>query len=136
MLRLGEIGAGTELESISVRVENGKMKTIAAIMRDPNPTHFDVETVRILGLGDRLLNQGPANAGYLMELVRRHAGGAANVRAFSVRYLGTVHEGDAVVCAGTVAAVDAEAKTATLELSASVDGTPVVAGSAVIALAD
>lgn len=134
MLRLGEIDAGTALEPLTVTVESGKMKTIAAIMRDPNPTHFDVSTVKMLGLGDRLLNQGPANAGYLLELVRRRAGGAANVRAFKVRYLGTVHEGDVVVCAGTVTAVDAEAGTAKLDLSAAVCGNPVIAGSAVVAL--
>lgn len=135
MLRSGEISEGTRLEPLSVRVESGKMKTVAAIMRDPNPTHYDVEAVKAVGLGDRLLNQGPANAGYLMELVRRAAGGAAKVRAYRVRYLGTVHEGDVVVCEGAVFEVDEEGKTATLELSATVDGNPVIAGSAVVALA-
>jgi hydroxyacyl-ACP dehydratase HTD2-like protein with hotdog domain len=135
MLSAREVSAGTRLEPLSVEVESGKMKTVAAIMRDPNPTHYDVETVRSLGLGERLLNQGPANAGYLMEFVRRNAGGAAGVRRFSVRYLSTVHEGDVVVCEGTVTAVDSDAGTAELELSAAVEGAPVIAGSAVIALA-
>jgi acyl dehydratase len=136
MLSAHEIDLGTELEPLTIEVDSSNMKTIAAIMRDPNPTHFDVEAVKALGLGDRLLNQGPANSGYLLELVRRAAGGAANLRSYKVRYLGTVHAGDVVVCTGKVTAVDAGAGTATIELSGAVDGTPVIAGSAVVAVGD
>jgi hypothetical protein len=134
MLLASEISPGTRLAPFSIQVESAKMKTVAAIMRDPNPTHYDVKTVKALGLGERLLNQGPANAGYMMEFVCRVAGGAAEVRSFKVRYLSTVHEGDVVVCEGTVSGIDTDAETAELELLAAVEGNPVLAGSAVVAL--
>ena len=41
----------------SVRPE--RMRTMAAILRDPNPVHWDRATCKSMGFGDHTINQGP-----------------------------------------------------------------------------
>ena len=113
------------------RVEPGPMKVFALLMQDPNPVHWDRTAVAALGRAPRVVNQGRLNASWLAELAARTAGGHANVRRLTARFVGQIHEGDTVVCGGTVVAVDGE--TATLELVATVDGEPRVTATAVIA---
>lgn len=115
-------------------VDQQRMKTVAALLDDPVPIHFDIAAVEELGLGNRMVNQGPLNVGYLLEMVSRFAGGHARLRTFEVRLLGSVYEGDRVVCTGTVTTVDLEAATATVEAQATVETTPVLTASAVIDL--
>ena len=45
------------------------MKTVAAILRDPTPIHWDREATRALGLEGRLLNQSPINLGYVVNML-------------------------------------------------------------------
>ena len=61
-------------------VDPEKMKTMAALLRDPNPIHWDVDVVRQLGMGDRPVNQGPNNMAYLVNLLAAFAGGYERVR--------------------------------------------------------
>lgn len=86
-------------------VDSGRMRTMTVIMRDPNPIHFDRSEVRRLGLGDGLVNQGPISMGYILTMLRRHAGSSAAVRGLKVRFLGNVFAGDTVEANGTVTAV-------------------------------
>ena len=74
------------------------------------------------------------NVAYLLEMISRFAGGHDRLRTFEVRLLGSVYDGDRVTCTGTVAAVDGEASTATLEAEATVGSTPVLTASALIDL--
>jgi acyl dehydratase len=108
------------------------MKTMAAILDDPNPIHYDTASVRALGLGERPINQGPTNLGYLMEMLVEFAGSAERVRRVRVRFLGNVFAGERVECKGSVTSVDAAAGTAELAVEASADGRPVLSGIAVI----
>jgi len=57
---------------------------VAMLLRDPNPIHWDPEVLRELGLGERPINQGPINVGYLAELAARTAGGVDRVRRLRV----------------------------------------------------
>jgi acyl dehydratase len=126
---------GAELEPLVVEsVPPEKMKLMAALLRDPNPIHFDAEAVRSDGMGDRVINQGPINQAYLVNLVTRAAGGPDRLRSIQVRFLGNVLAGDRVECRGRVAAVDEAAGTATLEIEARVGDAPVLAGTAVVTL--
>jgi acyl dehydratase len=135
MIALSEVRAGQELRPLVIEsVDAEKMKTMAAILQDPNPIHFDVETVRELGLGDQPVNQGPINMSYLLNLVTGWAGDPGALRRFSVRFLGNVLAGERLECAGRVASVDEEAGTAELELHAAVGERPVLSGSATVAL--
>ena len=69
-MRISEVRVGTELEPFVVDgVSAEKMKLMAALLHDPNPIHLDPEAVRGLGMGDRVVNQGPANQAYLVNML-------------------------------------------------------------------
>ena len=125
---------GAELPPLVIEaVDPEKMKIVAALLRDPNPIHFDPDAVRALGLGDRVVNQGPINQAYLVNLVTRWAGGPEALRDVRVRFLGNVLAGDRVECRGRVVEVDADRGLATLEVEARVEERAVLAGTAVVA---
>lgn len=91
------------LDIPSVSVE--KMKTMAALLNDATPIHFDVEVVRALGMGDRPVNQGPANMAYVMTMLCAWAGGYDRLRDFHVRFVGNVFAEDSLRASGEVKAV-------------------------------
>ena len=99
---------GDALPSYTVEsVDPEKMKTMALLLRDPNPIHWDVETVRALGMGDRPVNQGPNNMAYLINMLASYAGGFDRVRSIRVRFQSNVFAGDRLVAGGHVTGVDA-----------------------------
>ena len=107
-----------------------KMKTMAAILPDPNPIHWDVESVRRLGMGDRPVNQGPINMSFLVNTITAWTGDPGALRELVIRYQANVFAGDVVRCE---AAVESEAEGLTrLSLSETVAGTPVISGSAAV----
>ena len=81
------------------------MGLLAAILRDPNPIHWDRAEVAARGLGDRLINQGPINVAYVCNAIAAWAGPTA-LRSLTVRFTANVFDGDEVVAGGTVTAVD------------------------------
>ena len=135
MLSIDDVQAGQVLEPLVVeKVDTEKMKTMAAILRDPNPIHYDVDVVRALGMGDAPVNQGPINLGFLLEMVSRFGGGPESVRRIKLRFLGNVFGGERVECTGTVTSVDRDAHLAELEVQAASNGRPVLGGTAWINL--
>lgn len=132
-MRADSLQPGQALEPHVIEsVSPEPMKTMAAILDDPNPIHYDTASVRALGLGERPINQGPSNLGYLMEMLVEFAGSAERLRRVRVRFLGNVFAGERVECKGSVTSVDAAAGTAELAVDASADGRPVLSGIAVI----
>ncbi len=128
------LAVGERIPARSFEAEPGPMKTMAVLLRDPNPIHWDTEVTAALGLGDRPVNQGPINMSYLLEAVIGAAGAADRVRRFQVRFLGNVFAGERVECGGVVSAVDTEAGIATIELEATVGDRPVLGGVAEVRL--
>ena len=130
---------GTQLPAYDVpSVSAEKMKTMAALLSDPTPIHWDVPTLRALGMGDRPVNQGPLNMGYVMNAVTAWAGGPESLRRLRVRFLGTVLAGQHLRVRGTVTALREEegARLADCDVVLEVvDGDPVVSGSATVVLA-
>jgi acyl dehydratase len=97
---------GTEIPPFVVdSVDAERMKTVAALLEDPNPIHWDVSTVRALGMGDAAVNQGPSNLAYIVHMLAAWAGDASRVRRLQARFLGNVFAGERVVARGTVSAV-------------------------------
>jgi acyl dehydratase len=86
-------------------VDPAAMKVMTLLLRDSNPIHFDAEIVRRLGVGDRPVNQGPMNLGYVITMLARFAGGHERVRRLECRFLGNVFAGDEVVARGEVTSV-------------------------------
>jgi acyl dehydratase len=133
-MTLARFEIGEELPALVIEsVDAEKMKLMAAILRDPNPIHFDAERVRELGMGERTVNQGPSNMSYLLNMVTQWSGGVPTLRAVAVRFLGNVFAGDRVECRGRVVAIDAASGLVTLEVGASVRERQVLAGTVVVA---
>jgi acyl dehydratase len=126
------VKAGDELGPVEHVTDPEQMKLMAALLRDPNPIHFDVESVKSLGMGDRVVTQGPMTVSFVADLVTTWAGDAAALRSLQVRMLGNVFGGDTVVCSGTVTAVDGDTGLISLDVQATVDGRPVVSGTATV----
>lgn len=119
-------------------VDSCRMKTMTVIMRDPNPIHFDESEVCRLGMGDRLVNQGPISMGYILTMLRRHAGSGAAIRGLKVRFLGNVFAGDTVEANGTVTAVTLEEEGLRVDCAVwleRIDHGRVVEGTATLLLA-
>lgn len=87
-------------------VEAEKMKTMAVLLQDPNPIHWDTKAVQSLGLGDKPINQGPNNMAYVVNALIAWSGGIANVRSLKVRFLGNVYAGDELTVLGSVMDVE------------------------------
>lgn len=84
-----------------------KMKTMAAILRDPNPLHWDRDAVASLplGLGRRTINQGPLGLGYIVNMLHAWQGPGCLKRIY-MTFPQVVLDGDHVVARGTVASVE------------------------------
>lgn len=85
-------------------VDAQRMKTMAAILRDPYPIHWDRQATTALGLGGRTVNQGPLNLGYIANMLMAWAGDDA-IRRLTVGFHARVLDGDAVEAHGVVDSV-------------------------------
>ena len=63
------LAVGDTLSAPAQKVRPEMMHLWAKVLRDPNPIHTDVEAVRARGWGDRVINQGPGNVSYIMNLL-------------------------------------------------------------------
>ncbi len=126
---------GDELPRLTIEsVDAEKMKTMAALLGDPNPIHWDVDTVRELGMGDEPVNQGPNNMGYVLNMLGRWAGGTEHIGQIRVRFLDNVFAHDRLEAGGTVTAVSDDG-TVECDVWLARDGThPVLAGTATVNL--
>jgi acyl dehydratase len=124
--------AGDRLPKLRIGpVSADKMKIMAAILRDPNPIHWDHAELRARGLGDKLINQGPVNLGYVANMLAVAAGGYDRVRRMTVRFDANVLEGDHLVAGGLVTEVRDGVAHCDVWLDRA-DGTRAVAGTAEI----
>lgn len=127
--------AGQQLEPFVIEaVDPQRMKTMVAILQDPNPIHYDPEVTSKLGLGDRPVNQGPINLTWLIESVSRFVGGPERLAHIKVRFLGNVFAGERFECTGEVRSVDTDAGEAVIEVNATADGRSVLGGMATVRL--
>ncbi|MBW2273038.1 MAG: protein dehydratase [Deltaproteobacteria bacterium] len=78
-----------------------RMRTVAAILRDPNPVHWDRGFVASRGGGDRVINQTPVNVGYIANMLMAWAG-PGTIRRIRVEFPDAVFEGDRVTARGVV----------------------------------
>jgi acyl dehydratase len=101
------VEVGMEIPSRVVeRVGVAEMKTMAALLQDPNPIHWDTTATKALGMGDRTVNQGPINMAYLMNMLVSWAGNdPGRLRGITLRFIANVFAGDRVVAGGTVTGV-------------------------------
>lgn len=103
------LGIGSRLGPLRIEALSAeRMKTMAALLQDPNPIHVRPEAVRALGIGDRVVHQGPRNIAFLMRLLGEELP-QARIERFTVRFTANVFAGDDIVASGTVSAEGAAA---------------------------
>jgi len=89
-------------EWVMPSVSAERMQTMAAILRDPNPVHWDRNTVAQLGLGERTINQGPLGVGYMVNMLHAWAGENC-IRRLFIRFPNPlILDGDLIVSKGLV----------------------------------
>ena len=117
------------------RVDPARMRTMAAILRDPYPVHWDRAANERIGLAGRVINQGPLNLGYIVNMLHAWAG-AGSVRRLTVSFGPPVLDEDHVVAKGRVSEVVEVAgeRRAVCDVWLERDGEPVVRGTAVVAV--
>jgi len=112
------------------------MKAWAKFLHDPNPIHLDPAVVKAKGLGDRVINQGPANLAYLINMLQA-AIPKGSIESLEVRYVDNVFGGEAVEAGGTVKEVSAQGSERRIScdvwLRAEARG-PVLTGTATVAI--
>jgi acyl dehydratase len=126
--QLGEELAPRTIASVSP----DHMKTMAVVLDDPNPIHLDPEAVKTLGMGDRVINQGPTGVGYLIDMLVSAFPGAT-IEDIEVRFMANVLGGDRCIARGKVTEVGQG--TVTCAITLEVDGgDTAIAGTATLAL--
>lgn len=113
-------------------VSAAELALYAAASGDLNPLHLDAEVARAAGF-DRPVVHGMLTMAYAGRLLTSRFG-PATLRSLSTRFLGVARLGDTLVLRATLAR--AEGDTAHYRLQGqTTDGTPIVTGSAQVALA-
>jgi acyl dehydratase len=96
------VNAGDTLKPFRIAsVSPEGMKAWAKFLHDPNPIHLDPAVVKAKGLGDRVINQGPANLAYLINMLQGAVPDGL-IESLEVRYVDNVFGGEAVEAGGTV----------------------------------
>jgi len=117
------------IESVSAEA----MKAWAVFLADPNPIHLDPEVVKAKGLGDKVINQGPANVAYLMNMLMRAFPGAT-IETMESRFVDNVYAEDHLTAGGTVTAAEPGQVACDIWLRAAARGI-VISGTAKLTLA-
>ena len=93
---------GTEIPPwLMERVLPERMRTMAAILRDPNPVHWDPSVVEQLGFGHHRINQGPLGLSYMVNMLHTWAG-PASLRRLFMRFPLVILDGDRITARGRV----------------------------------
>lgn len=101
MIAIGDVLPPFRIASVDPEA----MKLWAVALHDPNAIHLDRAAVAAKGLGDRVINQGPANLAYVVNMIRAAFPGCT-IRSLDVRYVDNVFEGDDVTAGGTITAIE------------------------------
>jgi acyl dehydratase len=100
------------MESVSAE----RMRTMAAILRDPNPLHWDRDAVEKLpvgsdtlpvSLGKRTINQGPLGLSYIVNMLHQWMGPEC-IKRFYITFPQVVLDEDRVIARGTITALREE----------------------------
>src|SRR3546814_18187935 len=96
------LNAGDELPPFVIESVNADaMKEWAVFLHDPNPIHFDVEVVKAKGLGDKVINQVPANVAYVRKMLSAAFHGS-RIETMDSRFVDHVYAGYLLKTGGTV----------------------------------
>ena len=123
--------AGDTLPTWAHTVTAAPMQALAKVLRDPNLIHLDPSAAAAAGLGNRVINQGPANLAYLIDLLGRTFP-ESRLLSLESRYLANVRDGDTVEAGGVITASDDEAIRCDLWLNVRGSGPAVTASATLV----
>jgi acyl dehydratase len=115
-----------------------RMRTMAAILRDPNPVHWDRRVVAAIGLGEHTINQGPPGLSYMVNMLHAWSG-PRSIRRIIMRFPLPVFDGDHIIARGRVTAIREvnDRRYADCDIWLQRDGTPnPLEGTATVELPD
>ena len=101
------VKAGDEIPVRTLVITAPPMRILARILADPNPIHLDPQAVKIAGLGERVINPGPANLAYVIDTLT-HAFPRHRLRDLKSRYTANVFDGQTVQAGGTIKSIEGE----------------------------
>ena len=130
------MNAGDALKPFRIaRVSPEGMKVWAKFLHDPNPIHLDPAVVKAKGLGERVINQGPANLAYLINMLQAAIPGGF-IESLEVRYVDNVFGDDAVEAGGTVRGVTPgpSKRRIACDVWLRAEARPVLTGTATVAI--
>lgn len=121
IVRAADVEAGQAIPPKTVHIERATLVQYAGASLDRNRIHWDERFAKAVGLPD-VIAHGMFTMGSAITAVTEWVGDAGRVLEYGVRFTKPVvvpYEGGAdVVVEGVVKTVDADAKQATVELSA------------------
>ena len=115
-----DVAVGDELPESSRLVTRRDVKAYADASGDQNPLHQDDEVARAAGF-PRVIVHGMLTMGHLASAVIAWAGDGAVVSRMRVRFRAPVLVDETIVAGGIVKALDAERRTATLDVWVKVE---------------
>lgn len=125
-------------EWVMPSVSAARMRTMAAILRDPNPVHWDKRVVARIGFGDHTINQGPLGLSYMINMLHAWTG-PRSIRRIVMRFPQVVLDGDRVIARGRVTALREAGGERLADCDIWLDregGEPPLEGTATVAIPD
>lgn len=126
----GMTQANDALPTLTHIVRAADMVPMADLLHDPNLIHLDPAAVKAAGLGDRVINQGPANLAYIMNMLAK-AFPDYRLEEMDSRFLANVRDGDTVEAGGTLTVREGDRITCEIWLNVA-DVGPAVKGQATL----
>jgi acyl dehydratase len=83
------------------------MDTWAVILDDPNPIHLDANAVKQVGLGNKTINQGPANIAYILNMIEENFPNS-QILKMNNKMTDSVLDGDLVTVSGHITEIKVE----------------------------
>ena len=131
-IHVGDVLPGKPGPDISIE----RIRMVMDVMDDVNPVHIDEALVKRMGLRG-LVNQGPSNLSYIINMLVAWTGDADCVQRLQVRFHNLVVPGDNTIAGGSVTAVHASTPRCTVDCDVWLrlaDGTTMLAGMATVTL--
>jgi acyl dehydratase len=95
------------IPSLVVEVQAKDIEVIMDVMDDMNPVHVDEELAHSLGLRG-CVNQGPANLGYVINMLIQWVGSPETIRHLNIRFHSISCPGDRLEARGVISELFSE----------------------------
>jgi acyl dehydratase len=120
MASFEDLRTGDELPELRRRVAQEDVRAYADASGDHNPLHQDEAVARAAGFGG-VIAHGMFTMGHLVSAILGWAGDGAFLSRIRVQFRAPVFVGETIVAGGRIGALDAERRSATLDVWVTVE---------------